>query len=246
MANNSKADAPRVTEPQKGKATRAPPPALNPESCALVQPYKDFVSKGFIQALRVEFTPLGVRIACSVRADLRKPEEDKNTEIAIGDAKSRIIEKNLWTPGNRGSEKAKEQKQTPPKKSLVKEDFLKSDQYLLDRAKAVAEALNDTTARGRIGSLNLMVEGVDTFEEWWKSAAPTEKSRLLMDKKHHETLIDAEHVKLSELMKVCPFRGPVPTHTSEEEETEQKPKEGSPKTSQALVPQKKKGSPSKK
>lgn len=231
-------NADKVGGPSQGQRSRGPPPALNPESAALVQPYKDFIQKGFITTLVVEFTPMGVGVRCRIRADLRKNGEDANTDIAIGDAKNRIIEKNLWTPGNKGSKAPAKDSNVAPKKSLRLEDFSLTDSQLVARAKAVAAALGDSTARGRIGSLNLMVEGVDKFEDWWKSAAPSEKTRLLSDKKHHDTFAEKDHFRLNGLLSVCPFRGPVPS-TPEEEEKEANPKLPTP-LSNALV-QKKKG-----
>jgi hypothetical protein len=219
-----------------GQKARAPPPALNPESCALVQPYKEFVGKGFITSLKVEFTPLGISVFCNVRNDLLNKGEDNNSKLALGDAKQRILDKGLWVPGNR-NQKSRETNQEPalPKKTLCKEDFLKTDEALSARALAVAKALTDTTARGRIGSLKLMIEGCDTFENWWDAAAPAEKTRLLADKKHHESFTEEDHIRLNKILQVCPFRGPVPTPTEEEEETLPE------QSSKALVQKKKAG-----
>jgi len=223
--------------PIKGQRARGPPPALNPESPALVQPYKDFIQRGFITSLNVKYTPMGVTVDCQVRNDLLSTGETKDTKVAIGDAKSRIIEKKLWTPGKQGSKASTDKESNvAPKKSLRKEDFSLDNQKLIARAEAVAKALGDSTARGRIGSLNLMIEGVDTFERWWSDAAPAEKSRLLTDKKHHDTFTDEEHIRLNKLLVQCPFRGPVPPLPQDEEEEQAK----SNPTSQALV-QKKKG-----
>lgn len=224
--------------PQKGQKPRGPPPALNPETPAVTQPFKDFIQKGFITTLVVEFTPMGTGVSCTVRNDLLNSGETKDTKIAIGDAKNRIIEKKLWTPGNKGQKSSAEKStgDVAPKKTLRKEDLQLGDKDLLARAIAVAKALGDSTARGRIGSLNLMMEGVDTFEKWWPLAAASERTRLLMDKKHHDTLDDAEHLRVSALVGQCPFRGPVPQLPEEEEEE----KAAAPSSSKALV-QKKKG-----
>jgi len=219
--------------PRKDQKVRAPPPALNPESCALVQPYKDFLMKGYFTSLNVEFTPLGNRVFCNLRDDLLKSGETLKSNIAIGDGKQRIIDNDLWTPGNRVQKAKGEETRILPKKSLCKEDFSKSDLNLSARAEAVAKALTDTVARGRIGSLKLMIEGCDTFEKWWKDAAPSEKSRLLADKKHHDSFTESDHIRLNKIMVKCPFRGPVPTPSPEEEEA---PRNLRPQTSSALVP----------
>lgn len=231
-------DAPALA----GKSTlpRGPPPALNPENPALTQPFKDFVLKGFIQKISIEFTPMGTTVFCFPRADLLGEGEDKATKIALGDAKERIIKKELWAPGKgaQGS-KAKESGNAAPKKTLRKEDFSLDDSKLLARAKAVAEALGSSTARGRIGSLNLMAEGCDTFEKWWSNATPSEMTRLLVDQKHYKTLAEGEMIRLGRLIRgQCLFQGPVPTPPEEEVEETEKPR---PSSSQALVPKKKGG-----
>jgi len=146
--------------------------------------------------------------------------------------------KKLWVPASRDKKSGKNIENLLPKKTLCKEDFLKDDIELSKRALAVAKELGDTTARGRIGSLNMMIEGVDTFEKWWRGAAPAEKSRLLADKKHHDSFVEDDHIRLDKVLLNCPFRGPVPSPSQEEEKEEvQKPKKVF--SSQALVPKKK-------
>jgi len=111
---------------------------------------------------------------------------------------------------------------------------------LLARANAVAKAVGDNTARGRIGSLRFMRDGVDTFEEWWSGASPNEKARLITDKKHLDSFQDSWVIRLSDIMDKCPFRGPVPKPSEEEEEEDEKEPRGKA-TSQALVHGKKGG-----
>jgi len=234
MANN--ANASRDKAPG-GAKSRAPPPALNPESCALVQPYKDFVSRGFISKLAVEFTPLGVAVCAFLRSDLRKDGETSETRVSVGDAKQRIIDANLWTPRGKQGSGGNPKKDLLPKKSLCKEDFNGDNDSLFARATAVAGALGDTTARGRIGSLKMMIEGVDTFEDWWSGASASEKVRLLSDKKHHDLFSEGELTRVSALLTRSPFRGTVPSPSEEEEEPVSR--SGSP-VSKALV-QKKQG-----
>jgi hypothetical protein len=179
-----------------------------------VQPWKDFISKGWITSLKVEFSPLGVHIVSEVQTSLKK-ENDPATGIPIGDAKNRIIEAGLWTPKGSKAQSSKIEGALP-KKSLVKSDF-EADKLdkLPDRVKAVALSLGDTTARGRIGSLKLMAEGVDDFDKWWKKASGKSKARLLTDSKHFETLTDVDFAAMAERVTQCPFRGPVPTPAPE-------------------------------
>jgi hypothetical protein len=223
----------------KGKGPRGPPPALNPESGALVQPYKDFVARGLLRELTVKFTPTGYSVQCSLPDYLREGTETESTQFAVGEAKQRIINKGLWTPGgnSKGTKKpaANANNNPVPKKTLVAEDFLLDDDKLRARALAVAKELGDTTARGRIGSLKMMIDGCDTFESWWTSAAPAEKTRLVAEKKHHDKFSGDEHKRLSSLLGTCPFRGPVP---SPSEEDEDEITQGGHPTSQALVPKK--------
>jgi hypothetical protein len=231
--------AERTLQPsqKEGVKARAQPPALNPESCAIVQPYKDFLGKGYIRKISVVFDPMGVRVTCLVQDQLLKEGETKDTEIAVGDAKNRIIEKGLWTPkqGNKVSS-AKQAGDSLPLKTLCKKDFEgKSEDQLKQRVLAVAKALGDTTARGRIGSLKMMIEGVDDFDKWWNEASASEKTRLLSDKKHHDTFSDDDHLTVARIIVKCPFRGSVPTPSEEEEEEETITQGGRP-ASGALVP----------
>jgi hypothetical protein len=217
-------------------ARRAPPPALNPESPGLVQPWKDFLSKGWISSLRVEFTPLGSKVlALPGHSSIMTSDPAELEGLPLGVVKERIVKAGLWTPkGSKASPGKTEQ--ALPLRSLTKRDF-EGDAInnLQARAEAVAKALTDTVARGRIGSLKLMIEGVDTFETWWKRAPHRDKSRLLTDGKHFEQLTDADHAALAARLTSCPFRGSVPTPTHEETDDEEEPKpptkrNGSPKT----------------
>jgi hypothetical protein len=192
-------------------------PALDPESPNLTQPYKDFVSKGWIHCVSIEFTPLGYTCSVKVSSDVT----DRTEEFyAPGRAKQMIIDANLWVP--RGTKKeVKKETELRPKRSLVKRDFLGTQEELVKRAVAVAAALGDTTARGRIGSLNLMRDGVKDFDEWWKVAPPSPKARLLSDKKHYDEFSTEDKALLGRALSNCPFRGTVPTPKEEEEDQEE-------------------------
>jgi hypothetical protein len=137
-----------------------------------------------------------------------------NDDIPLGVAKQLIIDAGLWTPKGPKNRDGKKIDNPLPKKSLTKEDF-KDPGTLVSRTAEVASALKDTTARGRIGSLNLMLEGIDTFEKWWTAAPPSSKTRLLMDEKHYKQLTDVEHLRFSEVVTSCPFRGAVPAPAPE-------------------------------
>jgi len=163
---------------------------------------------------------MGTQVACKVLTSLKK-EGETDSPIPLGDAKQRIVDAGLWTP--RGQEKSKGTKKDDllPLRSLTKKDFEEKDEKkLLARILAVAKELGDTTARGRIGSLKLMAEGIDTFDKWWQNANPPDKSRLLADAKHWKTFTRDDHVAVATLVRECPFRGSVPTPTPEEDDEE--------------------------
>jgi len=187
------------------------------------------VSKGYITELKVVFTPMGTNIACKVQPSLCG-EDGADAIIPIGDAKARIIAAGLWTP--KGQEKGGKTKKADllPLKTLVSRDFDEKDpEKFKARVLAVAKALGDQTARGRIGSLKLMAEGVDTFEKWWSVASCSDKSRLLSDAKQHKTFTRENHAAVAAAFSECPFRGPVPTPAPEEDDAEkEKPPTPSP------------------
>jgi len=87
--------------------------------------------------------------------------------------------------------------------------------------RSVANAVGDTTARGRIGSMGLSLTDVDNFSDWWSLADGAQKARLLSDKRHYEELSKEDRLRLNKLFKECPFRGSVPP----KEEAEETPKE---------------------
>lgn len=206
------------------------PPALNPEQPALTQPWRDFVSRGFITSIEVKFTGNSTNVAFGVGPLVRVPEGLPREGLPAGMAKHYIIESNLWSPkGIKQKTGSQKESVQLPKKSLVTRDLKAaetSDEDLRIRASAVAEALTDTVARGRIGSLKFMRKGVDTFEKWWRGAPAEMKTRLLMDQKHHAAASQSDHIRFAEVVTTCPFRGPVPTPSEEEEEVEEKPRNG--------------------
>jgi len=212
----------------KADKVRPPPPALNPESPALTQPWKDFVSRGFVSSLTVKYSPLGVQVFCAVQESLKKPDDPSNGEIALGDAKNRIVEAKLWAPKAQNKAKTDKNEVARPKKSLVKEDFEGSDADLLTRADAIAKATGSTTAKGRIGSLKMFIDGATTFEAWWDEASPKEKTRLFSDKKHHDEFTEEMHLQFERCVSKCPFLGPVPDPSQEKEEDEEPEKPTEP------------------
>jgi len=209
----------------KPSVPRAPPPAFDPERPMLVQPWRDFEAKAYLE---VQY--LGGALTKTVRCKLLEPSLLKEEERGLSevftspaDAKDRIVRAGLWSPKTRGklavSGKASIQL---PKRSLCKEDFSGNDQSLLSRARSVANTLGDNTAAGRIGSMSLARKGKETFSSWWAGAGGDRKARLLTDKKHYDSLSREDKERLNTVLSDCPFRGsaPVPTPT---EETDGKP-----------------------
>lgn len=176
---------------------------------------------------------MGTHMVCDVSGAL-KQATDGDTGISLGDAKKRIIDAGLWTP--QGPKKGKgNSDELLPKRSLVKKDFEESnDEQLRQRASAIAKAIGDSTARGRIGSLKLMAEGIDTFDKWWARAKPVNKTRLFSDHKHHKDFTADDHLAFARAVVQCPFRGPVPAPQDQDQDDEEpvppKKRNGSPTT----------------
>jgi len=141
------------------------------------------------------------------------------SKVSAIEAKQIIVSARLWAPKGRTGASSIKSDNPRPKKSLTIEDFSSSNvSGLKARASSVAKELGSDTARGRIGSLKLSIEGVNTFPEWWSSASPSDKTRVLTDKKHFDKLSGLMHVTLSNLMDECPFRGAVPAPSKEDDE----------------------------
>jgi len=212
----------------KDKAVRAPP-ALNPEQMALVQPWKDFVSLGLITAIKAEFTPGGTRIAIDISESIQ--DAVTRTGLAPGVAKQLIIASGLAP--QKGKNKGEKKKEEPlPARTLCGKDLEKASDFAR-RLKAVATKLGPSTALGRIGSLKMHIDNATSFEQWWRLSKPEEKSRLVMDKKHIDSLTEEESQKLSTLIEASesPFRGPFPDNSSNESEEKAVPQKAPSKQS---------------
>jgi len=213
----------KATVNPKGSGVKLPP-ALDPERPALTQPWRDFVSKGFLTEIGVKFTGTTTEMFVTVGDAVTVPEKTARTGVPAGQAKQWIIDSKLWTPGK--ASKSQSNGIQLPSKTLVKKDFEGTDEELSKRASAVAKALGDTAARGRIGSLKYMRRGIDTFEKWWTQAPGKAKTRLLMELRHHKDLTDEDHTRFANVVKSCPFRGFVPTPSEEEEPAKPKAANG--------------------
>jgi hypothetical protein len=220
-------------ETQANASKARVPPALDPESPGLTQPWKDFSNKGWISEMTLKKTPFGWNCTCQVSPLVSKEEAGK--DIAFGVAKQLIIVAGLWTP--KGPKVKNEKKENElPKKTIVQTEVVEgAEKELLLRAQAVAGALGDNVARGRIGSLKFMREGIDTFDSWWKVAPAAMKSRLFMDEKQHKLMSDQQHELFARVVSRSPFRGSVPSPSSKEEDGNDSEDEGGP----VLSPQEK-------
>lgn len=202
--------------PSSNRTTRGPPPpALNIESPALTQPFKEFVSRGLVK-ISVTFSPMGTNVQCNPLGLLREVGEDANTWLPYGVIKQRVEEKNLGHKGKTRGAKSTSNKQPLPLKSLTEEDFAGSDEKLLQRIRAVATAIGYDVAKSRVMTHKLNAYGHDDFEDWWASSLAHERALLLMDNKHIERVNDGIS-KLKSLDIPCPFRGSLPPPKKENE-----------------------------
>lgn len=211
------------------------PPALNPEQMALTQPWKDYVSRGLI-TINAVFAPTGTSIKISVISDAVKlPDGVSRTEAPPG-----IVRQALIDAGFSKKKKDDGKKSSPlPKRSLCARD-LEVDGDLIGRIRSVADAIGATAAAGRIGSMQLYIDGCETFDDWWSKAKPGDKARLLMDEKNANALTSEQRSLIaSKLGGQCPFRGPVPTPKEEEKV---QPKEKAQSSSQKTGGESSKGS----
>lgn len=192
-----------TSQPSKDSSNRgrALPPALNVEMPALTQPFKDYVSRGLVE-IHISFSAMGNTVRCRALGPIRK---DGDAEfLPYGEIKRRVEESNLVKP--KGNTKKNSNRQPAPLKSLCEDDFKGSDEFLVQRIRAVATALGHDVARARIMTHRLNEDGHGTFEEWWSSSGPEQRALLLMDKKHHDK-VGTNITKLNELSYPCPFRG---------------------------------------
>jgi hypothetical protein len=205
---------------------RPPPPALDPERPMLVQPWREFEGRGWLE---VQY--LGGAITRTVRCKLLAAalvtgltgDVEGNFYVGPQEAKDRIVQAGLWSPRQKGAKAGLAKKNNVPelpKKSLCKEDFKGNDEALESRARSVANNLGDRTAAGRIGSMALARSGADTFQTWWKGAKGNDIARLLSDKKHYDSFEKADKIRLAAVLKDCPFRPnePVPSPAEKEDE----------------------------
>lgn len=195
------------------------PPALDPERVGLTQPYKDFVAKGWIISVTVEITPGTTSVKMTLGDKITKTQS--KVDLAPGQAKEAIINEGLWSPGNKGKKNsAGNPGEELPKRSLCKRDFEGNDTALQARVTSVAKEIGDERARGRVGSLRLMQDGVDKFDKWWANSSAESKIRLLADKKAIAKLEPDDFLRFDRVITGCPFRGEVPTPSAEDEEEE--------------------------
>jgi hypothetical protein len=192
------------------------PPALDPERLALTQPWRDYLSRGLISSIKVEFTPTSTSLIMQVSPAVKLPDGVDRTCVPAGIAKQSIRDSNLL-PMREGKAKGADKEQPLPSRSLTVRD-LEDDKKLEVRIAAVAKELGSTSVAGRIGSLQLYIEGADTFEGWWALATPLAKMQIFVQKRY-QSGFDAKQLAAlaAKLPSVCPFRGTVPTPKEEDD-----------------------------
>lgn len=218
-------------------AARAPP-ALNPEQLALVQPWKDFISRGLISELVARWTPGGTNVSISLGAHVPVPEGTGRTELPPGMARQFILDSGLAPQKGKGPKNKETKGQPLPARSLCGDDAEDVDK-LEARIKAVAMKLGSSVALGRIGSMQMNMHGSQTFEDWWSKASGDQKVKLVMDEKHWKGLSESSAtIILSKLEEMpSPFHGPLPLKSLESDkskaEGEKKRTQTSEKTKQS-------------
>jgi len=157
-------------------------------------------------------------LKCELGPSVPVKDGTSRTGLTAVAAKQMIIDAGLWTPGKPKSKSTSPNEVVLPKKTLTPKDLDGTDDQIVARALAVARELGDTTARGRIGSLNFMIEGVNKFEDWWSRAPSPQRVRLLTDQKNFDKMTVEQKSKIARLVTQPPFRGTVPTPKEEEGE----------------------------
>jgi len=189
------------------QAARAPP-ALNPEQVALVQPWKDWLSRGLVTKINLVMTPTGLTCHVNLAEHVPIPKESKHEGLPPGLAREYVNNSGLAKKANKVG--GVEQVQPLPARSLDVRDIEKPE-TLEKRIVEVARKLTSTTAIGRIASRKMNIEGCTTFEQWWSKAASSWKARLVMDE-NKITALSEEHKKVL-YGKIgamnSPFRGPL-------------------------------------
>jgi hypothetical protein len=186
---------------------------------AIVQPWRDYLSRGLILEITSKFTPTGTSILMTVSETLKLPEGVDRSQVPPGIVKSAIQESGLMPARGKGKNSGKAEEQPLPIRSLCARD-LDDVSKLGARVASVAEKIGPTAAAGRIGSLKLYIKGQDTFEGWWKAASSESKIRLLTTEKNYKELTEGQKGLLSSYLGQCPFRGSVPTPSEEEQASE--------------------------
>jgi hypothetical protein len=204
-----------------------PSPALNPEQLLIVQPWKDYLSRGLIKTIKVEFTPGGTMVNVILADHVKTAEGIPRDIMPPGVAKQIILDSGLIP---KGKGQGKKQEEPLPVRSLCAKDA-EDGSKLEERIKQVANKLGPSTALGRIGSKQLHIDGAKSFEEWWTKASSDWKSKLVMDQKHFDSMSPGQvKVILDKLGAIkSPFRGSFPEQSvddSKEEETNKKISEG--------------------
>jgi hypothetical protein len=169
------------------------------------------VDEGFITELCVKFTPTGVTV--TGKPDKRVADVESSGLTAGVDAPLGVIltaaDKGNLIPKRSGDRKkqAGASAAAPlPKNSLCKRDFEGSDQELLARARAVAQAASGPTLVGRVRSGGAFSGEVTTsFGNWWAQASPQQRAVALVIPSRKKELTAEDIQKLSTME--CPFRG---------------------------------------
>lgn len=181
--------------------------ALDPLRPGLLQPWKDYVTRGLI-TIKVEFSPTGTLVFCTALRDLAIPEGIDPERIPLGIARECIKAANL--DGSNKGKKGGQQKAPPkPLRNLRVDEFNEDTETLTARIRAVAQRIAGNTAYGRISSQNLLKEGVTDFQSWWDASTARERAMVFILAKDIETADSDTLSRIDEVFRSsrCPFRG---------------------------------------
>jgi hypothetical protein len=187
--------------------------AFDPGRPGLLQPWKDYVSRGLI-SVHAEFMPTGTTVFCKLLGAVadKCPSGFDVTRVPMGVARETIQTLGL----DKGSKPKKGEKaavKQPPRpiRNLQMDELKGNNNLLKSRISSVAKAIQGSVAYGRISSLGLLKEGVSSFESWWELATGLERLSTMIGKKDYEASPEEdqkEAVKYFETLN-CPFRGPL-------------------------------------
>jgi hypothetical protein len=215
---------------EKPKASKvAPKMWLDPVNPEVPPNWEFLLSRGYIQSIKVEFTSFGKSVVVGLQENsptgpivVTRSARDALSVLkrnGILDKYGRVpdslkkIQAPPGTPATAGAPGGAKRVATQlPKRALVGADLEAGLAALQIRAASVGSQLSLPTFRGRILSLfRPEPSRFTTVEQWWASAAPEARFRVLSEQQKLDVVLGSEQLsrELNALMPnvLCPFRG---------------------------------------